>query len=168
MDAGIPKRYADASMECTEYADELERGTSIYVHGTIGDGKTYFACSLIKELLKRGASAGFASSCELLSETFENRTVLDERVKNRRIVVIDDIGKEITSGFAASRLFGYIDRRYRDVKPTVFTCNLTPSELSDRLSIADPSLGRAALSRMLENCDVVEMGTNDRRRLWDK
>ena len=72
---------------------------------------------------------------------------LEERVKEARLVVFDDIAYRQGSGFDEEYLYTIIDYRYRNMMNNIFTSNATRVEMRDILGnrIADRILDKRTL-----------------------
>ena len=55
------------------------------------------------------------------------------------------------------KLFEVINARYEDYLPTIITTNLTPKQMQ-------AEFGDAVYSRIIEMCDAVVLGGEDKRR----
>lgn len=168
--AGIPKRYRSAEPQ-TKHAEALESGRNVYICGDVGTGKTLFACGIARAYLQRhGSGVDFVSSVNLLSQirsTYGNAatesSVLTPYAK-ARVLVLDDLGKEVPSEWALERLFALIDERYSNLRPTVVTTNFSPSELIARLgSKGDEANAKAIVSRLVEGAVKLRLSGADRR-----
>jgi len=72
-------------------------------------------------------------------------------------VILDDIGAERPSDFAAEQLFTIIDLRYRTKRSTFFTSNCTLKELESQI-------GNRSVSRIFEMCEGVRVTGSDWRK----
>jgi len=74
-----------------------------------------------------------------------------------KLLILDDLGSEKASEFAIQSLYLLIDRRNRDLKPTIVTTNLSLNEIEDRLN------GRIA-SRLAE-MKIIKINMPDHRKM---
>jgi DNA replication protein DnaC len=71
-------------------------------------------------------------------------------------VFIDDIGSEKTSEFVIEFLYILINKRYENMKRTVFATNLSINDFQERY-------GDRIMSRIAEMCILVEITGGDKR-----
>ena len=169
-DAGIPTRYrsarlADCQPEVGAYAEALASGSTrgLLLVGPYGSGKTYAACAVLA-VAARSFPVAFAPMTELVeaATTFERGAL--SRYRNTRLLCLDDLGKERPTEFAMEQVYGIVDQRWREGKPTVITTNYGQGELFAHFTkLADAHTANAIMSRLLGMCDVVEVRGPDRR-----
>lgn len=192
----IPKRYQGKELGTLEgYGNEKEQslialslGSSIFLTGNTGTGKTHTAVGIMWQWLKdrirmeqRGDGgwiiwgltfkAGdvayvpvFVSVSELyaeLKESFDKKGVESERAIMDRyaaavLLVLDDVGSEQVTDWKRAVLYSLIDRRYREMKQTIITSNLT---LDDIATLIDDRIA----SRIVEMGAVITMAGTDYR-----
>lgn len=179
----VPLRYKDASMNDVskdiqeKIATMKETRRGIYIHGPVGTGKTHVAYAIAKEIFKtvqkdeegdvlaEGVSLGtFVNASELFAEMrrdmdkdFANKTEpLQALMETRRVIIIDDIGAEKPSEWVSEQFYLLLNHRYNEVLPVIFTSNLSPAQLEERL-------GDRTVSRIVGMCDIVKLSGVDRR-----
>jgi DNA replication protein DnaC len=159
------------SVALTKAQTWLRPGTEasgLLLHGPAGRGKTGIALGLLRELMADdGHNVAFAVVPELLDELRRasrpdseiDADALLTRYKRRQVLVLDDIGTERVNEFVRERLYMLVHARHRDPKLlTIFTSNLAPSALEDRL-------GERIAWRIVEMSEVVKVdGPNLRDR----
>ena len=113
---------------------------NLLLYGNVGVGKSFLSCCIAKELLDKGYSVLYFSSSQLFDalaeETFqkdskENLYTTKEDIYNCDLVVIDDLGTEITNSFVFSSLFSLINERILRGKSTIISTNLALKDLRD-------------------------------------
>lgn len=153
----IPQIYTDAAMEkfdwniygCDtgfqreivntfiERFEELKKASvGLYIYSkTKGSGKTFLACCIANEIMKRhDISVKFISVPEFLElkkKSYSDSTEKEnlEAIKNASLLILDDIGAETKKDWADAELFDLIDYRYGKRLLTLFTSNLSVEKL---------------------------------------
>jgi chromosomal replication initiation ATPase DnaA len=150
---------------------------SVYLYGQVGRGKTFTACAVGNELLRRGKAVRFETVSELLldiRDTFSTEAVSEKSVlqplRDVRFLILDELGDlarnrdRTASAFSASRILTLLDSRWRTGKPTILTSNLSLEELErwvDDPRIASRIAGMCTLDGVIEiigrdlRCDQV-------------
>lgn len=83
----------------------------------------------------------------LVAQSFETKDEARSdlaRLRNARLLLIDDLGKGRMTPAVSAELFALIDHRYCHALPTIWTANSTPEQIAANLSedIAGPFAGR--------------------------
>ena len=111
--------------------------------GTVGTGKSFLSNCIANELLKKGRSVIYFSSIGLFdllarynfdSREKGNLSKLYENLYDCDLLIIDDLGTEVTNAFVASELFSCLNERHIRRKATIISTNLNLKELSSRYS----------------------------------
>lgn len=169
---GIPELYWDVAPDVAR-ADAIERtGRGLYIYGE-GNGtlKTLTACATAKALAERGRSVRFVSSTTMLrdfKDTFGTSRTEGEvyaELVGCDLLVMDDIGKEQPTSWAAAMLYSVIDGRYgKGNWATVVTTNFAEGELAAMIArSSDESTAKAIMSRLFEMTEKVVLDGPDRR-----
>jgi DNA replication protein DnaC len=153
---GVGKRYLSYSFANFQGGDQakailnqlIESPFDVVLYGGPGVGKTHLTIATIREMVRNGLidahkAARFITVPEFLMEirrTYGRNDGQDEAdiiEKHTRLdlLVLDDLGAEQTTAWAITMLYLIIDRRYRDMKPTIITTNLILPEIEKRLSM---------------------------------
>ena len=106
--------------------------------GTYGCGKTHLALAIANQQLAAGYPVLYQTAPDLLHNlraTFDrdNPVKFDtvfRAAQDAELLILDDLGAEKNSDFAAEKLFGLLDHRYARNLPTVITSNLTIPQLA--------------------------------------
>ncbi len=116
---------------------------NLLFYGTVGTGKSFLSICIAKEYLKAGKSVLYFSSAELFDRigevAFSNQQKdayheLKKDLIHADLLVIDDLGTELTNAFTASELFSIINERFLHSKSTIISTNLSLEDLRDRYS----------------------------------
>lgn len=166
LKAGVPRRFLEFAIDLTKIED-LNNGRGVYIHGKQGTYKTTTACSMLRGWLRDNTfgTAEYIRSTTLIdnfNDTYSSRETIAE-VMNRcstvGLLLIDDLGKEVPTARAISRIWELLDRRYGWPRPTIITSQFSPSELADRLSDgSDIESALAIMRRLKETFAFINMG----------
>lgn len=84
-----------------------------------------------------------------------------DRLSAYKLLVIDDLGVERDTGYAAEQVFAVIDARCRSNLPTIVTTNLTPQEMDK----PETMQYRRIFDRIVEMCPVSLLVDGESRRI---
>ncbi|MCI8322089.1 MAG: ATP-binding protein [Lachnospiraceae bacterium] len=138
---------------------------NLFFYGTVGTGKSFLSGCVAKELMDRGHSViyfGATGLFDLLSSTSFDTKSREERQNTYSdlyqcdLLIIDDLGTELTNQFTASQLFSLLNERHIGRKATVISTNLSLRELQDRYS-------DRIFSRITSNFEVCKLTGADIR-----
>jgi DNA replication protein DnaC len=208
--ARIPKRYehcelanyttdfpgahpslARAHLMASRFVQEYDPrdGTGLLFIGTIGTGKTHLAAGIIKELIRsRGATCLFYDYRELLKtiQNSYNPAVQTTEMGILRplfdadVVVIDEIGGQISSEWVWDTVSLIINTRYNDQKAVILTTNFEDLPAAAAVPIDEPvdrfrakqvarkynlgdRIGERMRSRLHEMCRIINLEGTDCR-----
>ena len=122
---------------------------SLLFVGATGLGKTYLSACIARTVADRGFSVSYAPVGQLMA-AFENEkfrpqpdTSCTEEYFSCDLLIIDDLGTEMTTQFTISALYQILNTRLMGAKPTIVSTNLPLGDLSVRYSeqIASRLLG---------------------------
>lgn len=168
--SGIPKRYWDAP-EDTTHLKAIEDG-GLFIYGLVGRGKTYLAVATMKAWMNRnrGKRVVFTDANDMFDhirrayDTGDSEHEALWRFAGADLLVFDDFGKGRPSEWSLSKVEDIINKRYNDMRPTIFTSQWSRSELVSRLAEGGPEESAIAIvSRIKEMCDSVQLTGPDRR-----
>ena len=156
----------------------------LYIWEGVGRGKTWLSVALLKELIKTLDVAKEISSSSLTNDinqfrkmyrfisvpgllmeiksSYDINSSLTEQgiireYTNIPVLILDDIGSEKPTEWVRERLNMIIyERNLRGLK-TIYTSNLSPDELQERLD-------ERITSRIHQQCEIIQLGGPDRRR----
>ena len=159
-------RFERAVKICREFVETFKEDYhNLFFYGTVGTGKSFLSGCVANELLKQGCSVIYFSSSELF-ETLA-RYSFDKNSKELLydfyhdlyhcdLIIIDDLGTELTNSFVASQLFSCLNERHLRRKATIISTNLSLEELRDRYS-------DRVFSRITSNFDLCKLSGPDIR-----
>lgn len=123
------------------YPQFKAKGMGLYIHsGTKGSGKTMLSCCLINEINNRYPCAvKFVNILDFLEMTKKGFNGNDEDIKaiyQAELLVIDDIGVQMSKEWIDTVLYRLINERYTNNLPTIYTSNIPVSNLKmdDRIT----------------------------------
>lgn len=161
------RQQPKVSAACRRYTERWEEmrteNIGILFFGSIGTGKTFFASCIGNGLLAKlvpVAVTNFPRLLNLLQGSQEKQKLLD-RLSVYKLLIIDDLGVERDSSFAAEQVFNVIDARASSKLPLIVTTNLTLEELEHPASMQYARI----YDRILELCPVRFKMTGASRRV---
>lgn len=105
--------------------------------GKTGLGKTHLSTSVAVKVIERGFDVLYVSVCSMISD-FEkkrfnyNETVDLSRYYSADLLIIDDLGAEMTNQFTVSCFYDVINSRITNRKSTIINTNLKKEEIAAR------------------------------------
>ncbi len=155
--------YNLAKNYVAQFPEMLKRNQGLLFWGDVGTGKTYTACCIANELLERGHTVYSLSFAQLFQKvngySTEQEEELMERVKTVDLLILDDLGAERSSDYGNEKVYAVIDTRYRIGKPTIFTTNMTLSQMKETYDIRQKRL----YDRIFQTCFPLQFNGNSRR-----
>ncbi len=115
---------------------------NVLIYGEVGLGKTFLTNCIAKGILDRGHKVFYLSANELFQSILSPYLMNQEKdladlykyVYNCELLIIDDLGTELTNSFTISNLFEIINQRNIQGKSTVISTNLSLKELKTKYS----------------------------------
>lgn len=174
-DAAIPARFIGRSLEnfiadtpekdralqiSREYVRNFEahakRGSSLIFSGMPGTGKSHLATAILQALMPE--HVGLYTTCMNVIRAVRATWRKDSEKSEGQVLhlyctvpllVLDEIGVQYGTDGEQTILFDVIDRRYRDMRPTIFLTNQNNEGLKT-------FLGERAYDRLRETSKVVQ------------
>ena len=127
---------------CRCYAAEFTPGSgNLLFNGGTGLGKTLLSACIARAAAEKGHSVAYESATRLFAKLEKNHFRPDEdswqavsELYDSTLLIIDDLGTELTGAFTVSALYALINDRLLTGKPTVISTNLTIEEIRQRYS----------------------------------
>lgn len=168
--ASIPRRYWSADIRtwepvypemksvaqvvndyCSSFEIVIEQGQGLIFTGNPGTGKTHVACAIANHVLSKGGTALYTTATDFLirlrntykKDSDESERQVYEAFQSPDLLVVDEIGRSQETEHSVSSIFHMIDKRYRELRPTILVTNMD----RDR---AKAFLGEALISRFRE------------------
>ncbi|MBQ3176638.1 MAG: ATP-binding protein [Clostridia bacterium] len=128
-----------------QFAETFSAGTtdSWLFFGATGLGKTHLSTAVAGVVISRGFDVIYDSVQEILAVYEEDRFSHGEGIQHQRgrtveslmdcdLLIMDDLGAELTNQFTVSSLYSMINTRINRGKSTIINTNLTQSEIRSR------------------------------------
>ena len=142
------------------YAKTFSKASgSLLFMGATGLGKTFLSGCIARAVADRGYAVCYVSAGKLFSDFETEKFRLKEDGALTRayletdLLIVDDLGTEMTTQFTVSALYQIVNGRLLAAKPTIVSTNLPDAELETRYSaqIASRLLGTYTLYQFCGN-----------------
>ncbi|MCI5867992.1 MAG: ATP-binding protein [Dorea sp.] len=150
---------------CHEFTDTFsDEFHNILLYGDTGVGKTFLSHCIAKELMDASYSVIYFTASQLFNlfadNTFGRKDSQNsetcEHIYDCDLLIIDDLGTELTNSFTTSQLFICLNERILRQKSTIISTNLT---LEDIKSIYSERI----FSRLSSNYTILRLTGDDIR-----
>lgn len=142
---GEDLRHFESAVDlCREFVKNFKKDyRNILFYGTVGTGKSFLSGCVAKELMDAGCSVIYFSASGLFDlfarYSFDHRekAALQDfcgDIYSCDLLIIDDLGTEVTNTFTASQLFSCLNERSLRRKSVIISTNLSLEEIRDRYS----------------------------------
>lgn len=136
---------------------------NLFFYGHTGVGKTFLTHCIAREIIEQGHSVIYFSAYDLFDElakrtfhSYDTAPDLPDYVGECDLLIIDDLGTELTNTFVQSRLFLLINERLTQKKPTIISTNLEIGAFSEMYS-------ERTFSRIFSNYTMIKLTGRDIR-----
>ena len=151
---------------CRDYAQQFSKGSgSLLLSGGTGLGKTFLSACIARVVSDGGYSVVYDTAGRIFSQFEEAKFRGDaegdadaKRCQRCDLLIVDDLGTEMTTSFVQSALYQLVNGRLMEGKATIISTNLAPEELGTRY-------GGAVLSRLEGEYEILPFFGEDIRRL---
>lgn len=124
LDDGKSPKISRACRNYVEsWQDMLHNNIGILFYGSVGTGKTFMACCIANALLDKmtpTAVTNFPRVLNILQGFGDEKQDFIDRLQRYDLLVIDDLGVERNTPYAAEQVFNVVDGRSRSGKPLEF------------------------------------------------
>ena len=151
---------------CKRFARTFDHGSgSLLFTGATGLGKTMLSACIARQVADQGYSVVYETAIRLFSD-FEAEKFGADSEENRGLtrkylqcdlLIIDDLGTEMTTQFTVSALYHIVNTRMMDGNSTIISTNLQPEAIERRYS---PQIA----SRIEGTYQLIKFVGNDIRR----
>lgn len=164
QDDGCDPRMAALAHRYVEKRDQIQaENIGLLLHGNTGGGKTFWAASIANAMIDHRCSALITTIPQLvtaMAQDYEQeKPAIIKKLANVRFLVLDDIGFERQTQYAAEKLFEIIDARYKARRPLIVTTNLTMEEIKNPSQMEY----KRVFDRIVEMCQPVHVSGEGRR-----
>lgn len=142
-----------------------DKTPNLLLFGSTGLGKTYLCSCVAKALIDKGHLVVYQTAFQIteIMEAYKFGKKTDAIIRekynllfNSDLLIIDDLGTEMTNTFTNVEFFNVINTRLMNNKKMVISTNLEPDELVN-------IYGQRIASRVLTNVDPLEFIGSDLR-----
>lgn len=137
----VPRKHMETVYDvCAHYAHQFgKKPANLLLFGAPGLGKTFLSAAIAREVTAEGWSVVYDTAAHIFErfeiqkfgreEDAENDV---ERILNCDLLILDDLGTEMTTAFVQSALYQIINTRLMEKKSTIISTNLSPEKLEQR------------------------------------
>ena len=149
---------------CRLFVDRFDTEfDNLYLFGSTGVGKTFLSNCVAKALIDTGHSVLYFTSFQLFTILEESKFQKDSLAREQQedlfacdLLIIDDLGTELTNRFSVSQLFLCLNERLLRKKSTVISSNLDLDHLFETYSERN-------FSRIISNYTLLKLTGPDIR-----
>lgn len=157
----------DILSRCEGFVHNFEKDNyeNLLLYGETGLGKTFLCNCIAKKLLDKGKPVLYLTAFKLFKILEEYRFGPKDSTSNRDmldfiltcdLLIIDDLGTELTNNFIISELFNIINTRLLERNKTIISTNLQPNQLLETYT-------QRVFSRLSAHYTALEFYGNDLR-----
>jgi len=141
-----PRRIMEDVYEiCVEYARKFgSKSMNLFFNGAPGLGKTFLSACIARVVADKGYSVVYDMAASMFAKFEDAKFLRSDDIEGLRnetkrylecdLLIIDDLGTEMTTAFTISALYEIVNTRLVTGKKTLVNSNLTMNELHRRYS----------------------------------
>ena len=125
----------------TVFPPASEGSGNLLLNGGTGLGKTHLALAIGKAVGEMGYSVCYETAVSLFAKLEQDKFASSEETRRATekletcdLLIVDDLGTEMTGQFTTSALYGLLNARLMSRKAMVITTNLNVEDASKRYS----------------------------------
>ena len=150
---------------CKAYAFDFSmKSPNIFMVGATGLGKTHLSLAIANEVINKNYNVIYSSALDIFNRLEKERFSRDydqsidtmQSLLSCDLLILDDLGTEMTTQFIISSVYNIINTRLLSVKPTIINTNVTFNELKNKYS-------DRILSRLLGEYHILKFIGDDVR-----
>lgn len=136
--------FRNARDLCLRFVSGFDKeADNLYFYGTVGTGKSFLSVCIAHDLIEKGYSVLYFSAASLFETLagYSFRHGMQDEYQSFTsdlygcdLLIIDDLGTELTNAFVSAQLFNCINERILNRKSTVISTNLSLAQLQSRYS----------------------------------
>lgn len=171
-----------AITECMKFCldfNEKETVKGLYLYGNMGVGKSRIAGAIAHELAQRSVAVALVYVPDFMEEVkgaISTNTVSEklDAIRDVDVLIMDDIGAEPLTTWTRDEVLGPVLQRRMERKVTLYTSNLTMTELERHLANVkdfdkmEPAQHKKKAARIMERIEpwvkLVHVNGRNRRR----
>lgn len=165
---------SDISRKRRRYVENWDRiraeNIGILFTGTVGTGKSFYAAAIVNALLDKRIPAvvtTFPRLLQVMQGSKEPHKIVDA-LQEFDLLVIDDLGVERSTDYAAEQVYSVVDARVQSKLPLIVTTNMTIKELREAQSMQHKRIYDRLLDACVERCILAgesrRVGRAEQRR----
>ena len=151
---------------CRDYAQQFSKGSgNLLLSGGTGLGKTFLSACIARVVSENGFSVVYDTAASVFSRFEDAKFRRDDggskdadRCMKCDLLILDDLGTEMTTAFVQSALYQIINGRLMEKRATIISTNLGPEDIGSRY-------GQAVRSRLEGEYEILPFFGEDIRRL---
>ncbi len=143
--------------------DFSEQFENLCFYGDTGVGKTFLSHCIARELIETGFGVIYFTAFDLFDLLEKYKFASSDEIREAHahifdcdLLIIDDLGTELTNSFVASQLFLCINERIIRKKSTILSTNLSMEQFQETYS-------ERTFSRILSHYKMIRLFGNDIR-----
>lgn len=153
-----------AVAQCRRFIDYFDKKpNNLLFFGDTGVGKTFLSNCVAKELLEQGKSVIYFTAFQLFDilskgifQKDADSITAHQNIYDCDLLIIDDLGTEVSNSFTSSQLFLCVNERILRQKSTIISTNLNMTQLIEQYS-------ERTISRISSNYNILKLFGNDIR-----
>ena len=154
----------NAVAECHNFIDDFDnKPKNLFLYGETGVGKTFLSNCVAKELLDKSYSVIYFTAFQLFDilskgvfDKDADAIAAHQNIFDCDLLIIDDLGTELSNSFTTSQLFLCVNERILRHKSTIISTNLSMNQIADIYS-------ERTLSRILSSYTTIKLFGDDIR-----
>lgn len=154
----------EAAFKARDFVTGFDKSSeNLFITGNAGVGKTFLSNCIAKEIIERGHSVIYLTAARLfniMADATFGKTSSDDvtmdLIYGCDLLVIDDLGTELTNQFVQTGLFNCINERILRNKHTIISSNLSQQDLRMKYS-------ERVFSRVVSSYTIIKLYANDIR-----
>ncbi|MFV0363585.1 MAG: ATP-binding protein [Suipraeoptans sp.] len=146
---------------CKDFVDSFKNAEdNLLLYGDTGVGKTFLSHCIAKELIDKSYSVIYLTASELFDSLadakFHNNNKAGSHIYDCDLLIIDDLGTELSNSFTSTEMFVITNDRLLKKKSTIISTNLSLEDLKEKYT-------ERVFSRISSNYSLLRLTGEDIR-----